>query len=71
MSKPRKFPKMLPEPLQIYSMSGKYPYMLRVSFNDGSTQIYELKIKQPAHVLNEQLDHFSDLCIGYERKKSE
>lgn len=71
MRNPRKFPKMLPEPLQIYSMSGKYPDMLRVSFNDGSTQIYELKIKQPAPVLKGQLDHFSDLCVGYERDEAE
>ena len=70
MKKLRHFPKMLPEPLQIYSMNGKYPDILRVSFNDGSTQIYDLRVQQPEPVLKDQLDHFSELCVGYERKEA-
>ena len=69
MSKQKKFPKMLPEPLQIYSMHGPYPDLLRVSFTDGSTQIYELHVKQPKPVLADELNKFTELCIGYERKQ--
>lgn len=67
MSKSRKFPKMLPEPLQIYAMNGPYPDLLRVSFTDGSTQMYELKVKQPRPVLKDGLDRFTETCVGYEK----
>ena len=69
MSRKKQFPKMLPEPLQIYAMAGPYPDLLRVSFTDGSTQVYELKVKQPRPVLKDQLDEFTEMCIGYEYKK--
>jgi hypothetical protein len=67
VSKSRKFPKMLPEPLQIYAMNGPYPDLLRVSFTDGSTQMYELKVKQPRPVLKDGLDRFTETCVGYEK----
>ena len=60
---------MLPEPLQIYAMNGPYPDQLRVSFTDGSTQIYDLRVKQPKPVLKNSLDEFSEICVGYEAKK--
>ena len=60
---------MLPEPLQIYAMNGPYPDQLRVSFTDGSTQIYDLRVKQPKPMLKKDLDEFSEICVGYEAKK--
>ena len=68
MSRKYRFPKMLPEPLQIYGMGGPYPDQLRVSFSDGSTQIYDLHVKQPTPHLKKDLDEFTELCVGYERK---
>ena len=67
----RQYPKMLPEPLQIYAMNGPYPDMLRVSFSDGSTQIYDLRNSATESRLKEELDKFTELCVGRpaERKR--
>ena len=68
MRRRERFPKMLPEPLQIYAMNGPYPDQLRVSFADGSTQIYDLRVTQPKPVLRKELDEFTELCVGYQKK---
>lgn len=60
-------PKILPNPLPIYPSNGPYPDMLRVSFSDGSTQIYDLRVTQPKPILKEQLDSFTDVCVGYKK----
>ena len=56
------YPKMLPEPLQVYAMDGPYPDVLRVSFSDGSTQIYDLRKKVTEPELRERLERFSRAC---------
>ena len=48
---------------------GKYPERIRVAMSDGTTQWYQIENKQPAPVLKDQLDNFSALCVGYERKE--
>ena len=52
-------------------VGGKYPERIRVAMADGTTQWYQIENRQPAPVLKNQLDDFSVLCIGYERKDSE
>jgi hypothetical protein len=48
--------------------SNPVPYLM-VLMSDGSTVRYNPEIKQPAPVLREQLDKFTKMCIGYERKE--
>ena len=66
----RQYPKMLPEPLQIYAMNGPYPDMLRVSFSDGSTQIYDLRNNATESRLKEDLTRFDDVCAGKKARKN-
>ena len=66
----RHYPKMLPEPLQIYAMNGPYPDMLRVSFSDGSTQIYDLRNSATESRLKEELTRFDDVCAGKKARKN-
>lgn len=44
------------------------PYLI-IPMSDGSTVRYNPEIVQPAPVLREQLDKFTDMCIGYERNE--
>ena len=46
---------------------GKYPETIRVAMSDGKVITYRIDIPQPAPFLKEQLDAFSDLCIGYKK----
>ena len=48
--------------------SNPVPYLM-VPMSDGSTVRYNPEIEQPAPVLREQLDKFTKMCIGYERKE--
>ena len=42
-------PEMLPNPLPTYDHDfSKYPERIRVSFGDGSTAVYDLRVEQPA-----------------------
>lgn len=60
---------MLPEPLQIYSMNGPYPDVLRVSFSDGTTKIYYLECEQPAFLAAlENIRNMKEEVIGYQKK---
>ena len=45
------------------------PDYLTVPMSDQSKVRYIPEITQPRPVLKEKLDHFSKLCIGYERKE--
>ena len=65
-----KHPEMLPEPLMIYATNSTYPDQLRVSFKDGSTQIYDLRIQQPHPIVKRNLEIIRNMCIGYERKEA-
>ena len=49
--------------------SNPVPYLM-VPMSDGSTVRYNPEIEQPAPVLREQLDKFTKMCIGYERKEN-
>jgi len=41
---------MLPVPAELHTAGTEYPDSIRVSFTDGSTQIYDLRVRQPAPV---------------------
>jgi hypothetical protein len=64
----KKHPRMLPEPLGIYATNSTYPDLIRVSFSDGSTQIYEQRIQQPHPIIKKNLEVMRNTCIGYEFK---
>ena len=46
------------------------PYLM-VPMSDGSTIRYNPEIRQPAPVLKDKLDKFTDLCIGYKKTGDE
>ena len=62
-------PRMLPEPLQIYALHGRYPDILRVSFADGKTQIYDLRVEQPHPLIEENIRIIRKMVVGYKAKK--
>ena len=63
----RKRPGMLAKSTPYYDTdASKYPEMIRVSFDDGSTIIYETKIQQPAPVITENIRIIHEMKIGYQ-----
>ena len=50
--------------------SDPLPYLV-VPMSDGSTIRFFAEIQQPKPYFKEALDHFTDLCVGYERKEEE
>lgn len=42
------------------------PYLM-VPMSDGNTVRYNPEIKQPAPVLKDGLDKFTETCVGYEK----
>ena len=46
----------------------KVPETVKVVMADGTRVMYRMEIEQPHPVLGKQLDEFTELCIGYERK---
>lgn len=48
--------------------SSDIPDYLAVPMSDNSVVRYVPEIQQPRPVLAKQLDEFTNLCIGYERK---
>ena len=59
-------PTILPKPMPTYERaSSKYPEMIRVSFDDGSTAVYQLQVKQPAPVIIENIKIIRKWKQGY------
>ena len=59
-------PTILPKPVPMYEREGsKYPEMIRVSFNDGSTAVYDLRVEQPAPVIIENIRIIRKWKQGY------
>lgn len=49
-------PKMLPNPMPSYNhKASRHPDQLRVCFDDGSTAVYDLRAKQPAPQIVENI----------------
>ena len=49
-------------------IGGKYPETVRIAMSDGKVITYRIDISQPEPRLRKDLDEFTDLCVGYERK---
>ena len=59
-------PTILPKPMPMYERdSSEYPEMIRVSFSDGSTAVYELRVEQPAPVIIENIKIIRKMKQGY------
>ena len=59
-------PTILPKPMPTYERaSSKYPELIRVSFDDGSTAVYQLQVKQPAPVIIENIKIIRKWKQGY------
>lgn len=48
--------------------SSRYPKMIRVSFEDGKTMVYELRVEQPAPVIVENIKIIRKWKQGYVNK---
>ena len=59
-------PTILPKLMPMYERdSSEYPEMIRVSFSDGSTAVYELRVEQPAPVIIENIKIIRKWKQGY------
>jgi hypothetical protein len=64
--KAEKRPEMLPKPQGIYEHSfSRLPERIRVSFRDGSTAVYDLRVNQPAPVIVENVKIIRKWKTGY------
>ena len=45
------------------------PENIKIVMANGKRALYRLAVEQPRPQLREQLDEFSRVCIGYERRK--
>ena len=45
------------------------PENIKIVMANGKKAIYRLAVDQPRPQLRDQLDEFSRLCVGYERRK--
>lgn len=60
-------PEMFEKPVPVYeSDTSEYPDMLRVSFRDGHTEIYERRIRQPAPIIMKCIETIREWNIGYQ-----
>ena len=61
-----KRPKMMPNPAPRYEReSSKYPDSVRVSFKDGHTAVYDLRVEQPTPVFEENIRIIRKWKQGY------
>lgn len=59
-------PTILPKPMPMYEHDfSEYPEMIRVSFSDGSTAVYELRTEQPHPVIIENVRIIRKWKQGY------
>ena len=59
-------PRMMPETVTYYDYAlSRIPDRIRVSFEDGSTAIYELRTEQPAPVILENIKIIRKWKDGY------
>lgn len=61
-----KKPKILPEMVSCYdNVINKYPDRIRISFDDGHTAIYEIRVEQPAPVIVQNIRIIRKWKQGY------
>ncbi len=61
-------PKPLPNPIMLYDHELKHPYSMRVSFEDGSTAIYDLRIELPHPIIERNCEIIRKWKQGYVNK---
>ena len=62
-------PKMLPHAVPHYERSNsRIPEQVRLSFSDGSTAVYDLRVEQPAPVILENIRIIRRMKQGYVNK---
>lgn len=65
-NRPGNRPEILPSPLPHYEHNfSKIPEQIRVSFSDGSTAVYDLRVVQPAPVIIENIRLIRKMKQGY------
>lgn len=61
-----KKPKLMPGTVRYYDHEGSvYPDRIRVSFSDGHTAIYDIRVEQPAPVIVENIKIIRKWKQGY------
>jgi len=64
-----KRPEILPEPVPIYEHTfSEKPERVRISFTDGTSAIYDLRVEQPAPVILENIKIIRRMKQGYVNK---
>lgn len=64
-----KRPEMMEKPLPVYAYETSiYPDQIRVSFRDGSTAVYDLRVEQPAPQIVESIRIIRKWKQGYVNK---
>lgn len=62
-------PTILPQPMPVYEYdTSRIPEKIRVSFSDGTTAVYELRMNQPAPVIMENIRIIRKWKQGYVNK---
>ena len=65
----KKRPEILPEPLPIYEHKfSKIPERVRISFDNGTSAVYDLHTEQPAPIIIENIKIIRRMA-GYEAPK--
>ena len=64
--KKEKRPAILPKPVPVYEYDySEYPELIRISFSDGTTAVYELRTDQPHPVIMENIKIIRKWKTGY------
>ena len=59
-------PTILPKPMPVYEYAySEYPELIRISFSDGTTAVYELRTDQPHPVIMENIKIIRKWKTGY------
>ena len=69
-AKERWRPKMLPEPVLYYDHDwSEHPDSVRISFDDGSTAVYDIRVEQPHPIIRENIRIIRRMQVGYPTKR--
>ena len=69
-AKERWRPKMLPEPVPYYDHDwSEHPDSVRISFDDGSTAVYDIRVEQPHPIIRENIRIIRRMQVGYLPKR--
>ena len=67
--RPEKRPEVLPQVVPYYKgKHSRYPEQVRISFKDGNTFVFEMKVEQPAPVIVEKVEIIQPV-VGYPKPR--